>query len=161
MPSTPAVSQRPRTAVKVAAPRLAVVRKPGAIARRAQVRHGLSPDGTFLYAGIAAVRLCDVESYDASGLSEKDYPTAFATMAIFSAVAGASIFAVVETGWRTKFLQEGVLFGAIALCAMVELFSARRRTLYTFEVVARSGDVLTFVTADAEEAQAEVTIILN
>ena len=101
-----------------------VVRSPGATARRPQVRHGLSADGALLFAGTETVRLDAVERYTASGLSVKDLPTAFATIAIFSAVAAACTIGVVEIGWRTRMMFEGALFGAIALCAAAELFSA-------------------------------------
>ena len=134
--------------------RLASGRSPGAITRRPQVRHGLDPDGCILYTGTLAIRLADVAAYKAQGLSEKDLSTAFATIAIFSAVAAFFGFGVVEIGWRVRFLLEGVLFGAIAVCAAAELFSARRRTLYTFEIRMRDASTATFVTADTAEAHA-------
>ena len=129
-------------------------RSPGAIVRRAQSRHGLDVANATLYAGTAAVPVSSIRSYTASGLSEKDLSSAFATIAIFSAVSAIMVFGVVETGWRTNFLLEGALFGAIAVCAVAELFGARRQTLFTFEIEARDGVRTTFVTADANEALA-------
>ena len=136
-----------------------VGRTPGAITRRPQVRHGLSVDGRALYVGTNALALNDIESYRALGLSEKDLSTAFATIAIFSGVAAVYVFGVIELGWRTRSLLEGLLFGAIALCAVAELFSARRQTLYTFRLTMRDGTAATFVTADHSEALATKTAI--
>ena len=129
-------------------------RSPGAITPRAQPRHGLDAAGATLYAGTAVLPLSAITRYTAVGLSEKDLSSAFATIAIFSLVSAGMVFGVVETGWRTNFLLEGALFGAIAVCAVAELFSARRQTLFTFEIEARDGACATFVTADAREALA-------
>ncbi len=123
-------------------------RSPGAITRRPQVRHGLSTDKTTLHVDTEILPIRDVLSYSAAGLSEKDLSTAFATIAIFSGVAALYVFGVVELGWRARSLLEGILFGAIALCAVAELFSARRLTLYTFKIVMKTGATATFVTAD-------------
>ena len=142
-------TNRPQMAVSVPAHR-----SPGAIVRRAQPRHGLDMVHATLYAGTAAIPLSSIKSYSASGLSEKDLSSAFATIAIFSTVSAIMVFGVVETGWRTNFLLEGALFGAIAVCAVAEVFSARRQTLFTFEIEARDGARTTFVTADADEALA-------
>ena len=125
---------------------------PGAITRRPKARHGLDEAAGVLHVGVTSVRLADVRRYDAAGLSEKDLSTAFATIAIFSGVAAIFLFAVIETGWRAKFLIEGVLFGVLALCAVAELFTARRQTLYTFEIDCHDGARATFVTADSAEA---------
>jgi hypothetical protein len=146
-PVTPRAASSPRVAASGAA------RSPGAITRRPQARHGLDLTGRILYIETAAIPLDRIAHYDAVGLSEKDLSTSFATIGIFSAVAGMSLFAVLETGWRTKFLIEGVLFGAIALCAIAELFSARRLTLYTFKLTLEDGTKTTFVTADNDQAK--------
>ncbi len=107
-----------------------------------------------LHVGIVAIRLDDVATYRAVGLSEKDLSTAFATIALFSGVAAVMTFLVVEIGWRVKFMLEGVLFGGIAICAVAELFSARRNTLFTFTLTCDSGTVYRFVTASRAEADA-------
>lgn len=130
------------------------IRSPGEITRRPQVRHGLDSSGGILHVGTIAVPLADVASFTALGLSEKDLSSAFATIAIFSGVSAVYVFGVVEMGWRVRSLLEGVLFGAIALCAVAELFSARRHTLYTFQLQLRCGTEATFVTADEAEARA-------
>ena len=140
---------------KIARPNIQItVRSPGTTTRRARVQHGLSPDGAMLFAGTEIVWLANVARYTASGLSVKDLPTAFATIAIFSAVAAACTVGVVEVGWRTRMMFEGALFGAIALCAVAELFSARRQALYTFKIVTKDGAEVTFVTTDAAQAEA-------
>jgi hypothetical protein len=104
--------------------------------------------------------IADVLQYSASGLSEKDLSTAFATIAIFSGVAAIYVFGVLELGWRTRSLLEGLLFGAIAMCAVAELFSARRLTLYTFKIVMKTGAEATFVTAD-RAAALEIKAVLD
>ena len=149
------------TSVSVRRPNVSVgavghtaARSPGAITRRPQARHGLDATATTLFSGTVAIPLDTVASYQALGLSEKDLSTGFATIGIFSAVAAWQIFTVVEMGWRSKFLLEALLFGAIALCAAAELFSARRHTMYTFEIVQLDGTKTTFVTADTPEAHA-------
>lgn len=131
-----------------------VVRSPGKTTRRPIARHGLDPSGQCLHIGVRTVPIADVTSYKAHGLSEKDLSTAFATIALFSGVAAIMVFAVVEIGWRAKFLLEGVLFGAIALCGVAEVFSARRSTLYTFDLKMRDGTQASFVTAEMSEALA-------
>jgi len=137
----------------------AASRSPGAITRRPQARHGLDSAGATLYSGMTVIPLDTVASYAAEGLSEKDLSTAFATIAIFSGVAAFQIFGVVEIGWRAKFLLEGALFGAIALCAVAELFSAMRQTLYTFTIVQTDGTRTEFVTTDKSEAEAVKTAL--
>jgi hypothetical protein len=132
----------------------AISRSPGAITRRPQVRHGLDPVAGVLHVGSESVALDDVATYGAAGFSEKDLSTAFATIALFSGISAVFIFLVVEIGWRMKFLLEGILFGSIAFCAVAELFSARRNTLYTFTLTSDGGAVHTFVTADRVEAEA-------
>lgn len=144
----------PRAGAVVASRPRQVGRSPGAITRRPDARHGLDATGAILYSGAEVVDLTRVVHLDALGLSEKDLSTAFATIAIFSGVAALFIFGVVEIGWRVKFLLEGVLFGAIAVCAVAELFSARRNTLYTFKLTLDDGRMVTFVTADRAEAYA-------
>jgi hypothetical protein len=129
-------------------------RSPGAITRRQQVRHGFDATADVLHIGPVAVPISSVESYQAVGLNEKDLSTAFATMALFSGVAAVMIFLVVEIGWRAKFLLEGVLFGSIAMCAGAELFSARRSTLFTFELTCGDGSQHTFSTASRPDAEA-------
>ena len=129
-------------------------RSPGAIARRPQSRHGLDQAAGILHVGTAALALGDIASYRALGLSEKDLSTAFATIAIFSGVAAIMIFLVVEIGWRAKFLLEGALFGGLAVCAGAELFSARRNTLFTFELTCADDSRYSFATADRPEAEA-------
>lgn len=126
---------------------------PGRITPRQQVRHGLDPDGRTLHCGETSVPLEKVASYEVTGLSEKDLSTAFATIAVFSTVAALMTFGVLEIGWRTRFLFEGILFGAIGVCAVAELFSSRRQTLFTFELQLEDGRAVTFVTADAEQAR--------
>jgi hypothetical protein len=140
----------------VKTPRLAPAgtRSPGATTRRAQVRHGLDVGAGVLHIGAVAVPLASVTRYRGTGLSEKDLSTAFATIAIFSGVAGLMTFLVVEVGWRTKFLLEGVLFGGIAVCAFAELFSARRSTMFTFDLTCDDGSQHTFSTANKAEAEA-------
>ena len=140
--------------------RVPAVTSPGAITRRPQSRHGLDADEAFLYIDTAALPLADVRAYTASGLSEKDLSTAFATIAIFSLVSAVMLFGVVEIGWRANFLLEGALFGALAICALAEVFSARRQTLFTFSIEMRDGRRATFVTADHDEALA-VTAALD
>jgi hypothetical protein len=137
-------------------PRLgpAATRSPGATTRRAQVRHGLDVGAEVLHIGTVAVPLADIARYRGVGLSEKDLSTAFATIAIFSGVAALMTFLVVEVGWRTKFLLEGVLFGGIAVCAFAELFSARRSTMFTFELTCDDGSQHMFSTAKRAEAEA-------
>ena len=127
-------------------------RSPGAITRRPQARYGLDLSGTTLYVDTAVLPLAHVVRYDAAGVDEKDLSTAFATIAIFSGIAAVYVFGVVEIGWRTRYALEGVLFGAIALCGVAELFSARRQALYTFEIETSDGATTTFVTADTGEA---------
>jgi hypothetical protein len=107
-----------------------------------------------LHIGAVAVPLQAVVRYRGVGLSEKDLSTAFATIAIFSGVAAIMTFLVVEVGWRTKFLLEGVLFGSIAVCAFAELFSARRSTMFSFALTCQDGSQHTFSTADKAEAEA-------
>ena len=148
------------SATRVPSSRLDTARSPGAITRRPPVRHGLDPDGCTLYTGTRAIRLADVAAFEAEGLSEKDLSTAFATIAVFSGVAAFFGFGVVEIGWRARFLLEGVLFGAIAVCAAAELFSARRQTLYTFVIRMRDASSATFVTADTAEARAVQAALL-
>lgn len=125
---------------------------PGPITRRRQVRHGLDETGRTLHCGEKSVPLDAVVAYSADGLSEKDLSTAFATIAVFSAVAALMVVGVVEIGWRVRFLFEGALFGAIALCAGAELFSSRRQTLFTFTLQLSNGREVTFVTADTAQA---------
>jgi hypothetical protein len=141
------------TAPLDAKPAPAAARSPGAITRRPLVRHGLDAAAGVLHVGTESIRLADVASYSAAGLSEKDLSTAFATIALFSAISAVFIFLVVEIGWRVKFMLEGILFGLIAFCAVAELFSARRNTLYTFKLTSGAGAVHTFVTADRIEAE--------
>jgi hypothetical protein len=129
-------------------------RSPGVITRRVRVRHGLDEVSGLLHIGAVAVPLQSVVRYRAAGLSEKDLSTAFATIAIFSFVAAAQTFLVLEAGWRAKFLVESVLFGGIAVCATAELFSARRSTMFTFNVWCADGQQHTFSTADRAEAEA-------
>jgi hypothetical protein len=47
-----------------------------------------------------------------------------------------------------------VLFGGIAVCAFAELFSARRSTMFTFELTCDDGGQHTFATASRPEAEA-------
>ncbi len=129
-------------------------RSPGAIARRPKARHGLDQVAGVLHIGTTSIALTDIVAHRAVGLSVKDLSTAFATIAIFSGVAAIMIFLVVEVGWRVKFLLEGVLFGGIALCAVAELFSARRNTVFTFEITSEDGQRYNFSTADRHEAEA-------
>jgi hypothetical protein len=133
---------------------LRVTRSPGATTRRAQVRHGLDVGAGVLHIGAVALPLGSVSHYRGVGLSEKDLSTGFATIAIFSGVAALMTFLVIEAGWRTKFLLEGALFGSIAVCACAELFSARRSTMFTFELTCDDGERHTFSTADKGEAEA-------
>jgi hypothetical protein len=135
-------------------------RSPGAITRRPQVGHGLSVDKQTLFVDTHVLPIADVRSYSASGLSEKDLSTAFATIAIFSGVAAIYVFGVLELGWRTRSLLEGLLFGAIAMCAVAELFSARRLTLYTFNIVMKTRAEVKFVTAD-RLAALEIKAVLD
>ena len=128
-------------------------RSPGATVRRQQARHGLSADAATLYVGTRSVALAEVTRFTASGLSTKDLSTAFATIAIFSGVSAFYVFGVLELGWRTRSLYEGLLFGLIAMCAFAELFSARRETLYTFNLSVRDDADAVFVTADHDEAK--------
>lgn len=132
--------------------RVSGARSPGAITRRQQVRHGLRDDGQTLDVGTRAIDLANVSKYSASGLSSKDLSTGFATIAIFSGVAALYVFGVLELGWRARMMYEGVLFGLIAICAVAELFSARRDTLYTFKLSVPNEDDAVFVTADKSEA---------
>jgi hypothetical protein len=111
-------------------------------------------DAGVLHIGAISVPLASVTGYRGVGLSEKDLSTAFATIAIFSGVAAVMTFLVVEVGWRTKFLLEGVLFGGIAVCAFAELFSARRSTMFTFDLTCDDGVRHTFSTASRAEAEA-------
>jgi len=129
-------------------------RSPGAITRRPEARHGLDASGRVLWIDTVAVDLETVVGVEASGFSEKDLSTAFATIAIFSGVAAVMVFGVVEIGWRVKFLLEGVLFGSIALCAVAELFSARRNTLFRFRLSLADGRMVEFATADRAAALA-------
>jgi hypothetical protein len=133
---------------------VAATRSPGAITRRPLVRHGLDAAIGVLHVGTETIRLDDVASYSVAGFSEKDLSTAFATIALFSGIAALFIFLVVEIGWRMKFLLEGILFGSIAFCAVAEIFSARRNTLFTFTATCDDGAVHTFVTANRAEAEA-------
>jgi hypothetical protein len=142
------------TTSKLARQPAAAARSPGATTRRAQARHGLDAGGGVLHIGTVALPTASVTRYRATGLSEKDLSTAFATIAIFSGVAAVMTFLVVEAGWRTKFLLEGVLFGGLAICAMAELFSARRSTMFTFELTCDDGVRHNFSTADRVEAEA-------
>ena len=127
---------------------------PGPITRRPQVRHGLDQATSTLFVGTEAIPLSRVRAYTASGRREKDLATGFATIAIFSLVAAIMLFGVLELDWRTNFLLEGALFGAIALCAVGELFSAPRQTLFTFDIETMDGRRATFVTANEVEAAA-------
>lgn len=127
---------------------------PGPIARRPQALHGLDAAGKVLHCGDMSVPLDAVAAYKADGVSEKDLSTAFATMSIFSAVAALMVIGVADVGWRARFLLEGALFGAIALCAGAEIFSSRRRTLYTFTLQLSDGRTASFVTADTVQARA-------
>lgn len=135
------------------------MRSPGAITRRPEARHGLDAAQTTLYVDTDALPLDTVRSYRASGLSEKDLSSAFATIAIFSLVSAVMLFGVVEIGWRANFLLEGALFGALAICAVAELFSARRQTLFTFDIETIDGKRATFVTANADEALTIKTVL--
>jgi len=132
---------------------------PGPITRRPQVLHGLDASGRTLHCGDISVPLDTVASYSADGRSEKDLSTAFATIAVFSAVGALMVVGVLDIGWRSRFLFEGALFGALALCAGAELFSSQRQTLFTFTLRLVDGRTATFVTADVAQARCVTTAL--
>lgn len=111
--------------------------------------HGRTPAvGEMLRVGPRAVPASDIRGFVATTDRQSDKKPALATMVIFGGVGMLFLFGVIDIGMRARFLVAAILFGAIALSALNDMFWLTTTGIYRVDILTAGGKSVRYATVD-------------
>ncbi len=103
--------------------------------------------------GPRVVLLSEVSSFVTAHSVRRDRKSALTTMMIFAVVAFAAMVVVTNFGGRWSLLLTAATFGLVALSAFDDMRRSVTVTIFSLDVVTRSGERVRYATPDLNELQ--------
>jgi hypothetical protein len=109
---------------------------------------GEGPVRDVLHFGRYRIAVDDIVAVDGETDRRRPAEGLFVAAALFFLAAAAIAFGVFEIGWRTKYLLGTVFLAFLGAAGFVEQFSVHHQQIFRLRLRLKSGEVVTFASAD-------------
>jgi len=110
-------------------------------------------DGRVVYFGRHVVPIRDIVARRWEQVEERDSLGAFANALAYFLGATALAIAIIDFGWDMRLLIAVAFLLAIGLSGLIDVAAAGKVTYYRLVVTVRSGETLTYATADPVDVE--------